>query len=119
MENQTCGKIKYLWPYNRTKYIDLNFKRLCEEICIQRHFSVCNAPKQNGALERMNISLIERVKSLILNVRLSKDFWIETIYMAYYFIHISGENRPKLVSKLKKCVFVGYTIDVRGSSYGI
>lgn len=46
VESRTGRKIKYLQPNNRTKYTNLNFKRVCEEHDIQIYFIVYKTPQK-------------------------------------------------------------------------
>ncbi|GBP72018.1 Retrovirus-related Pol polyprotein from transposon TNT 1-94 [Eumeta japonica] len=46
-------------------------------------------PEQNGAAERLNRTLVERAKCMILNAGLAKFFWAEAIKTAAYIINRS------------------------------
>ena len=74
VENQTGRKIKYLRSDNGTEYTDSQFQKFCKKHGIQRHFSVRKTPQQNGVAERMNRSLTERARCLILNAGIPKSF---------------------------------------------
>lgn len=49
-------------------------------------------PQQNGVAERMNRTLLERVRCLILNVSLPKTFWGEALATAAYLINRSPSS---------------------------
>ncbi|KAL0355727.1 UNVERIFIED_CONTAM: hypothetical protein Sradi_4019600 [Sesamum radiatum] len=89
VENHTGRKIKYLRSDNGTEYTDSQFQKFCEEYGIQRHFSVRKTPHQNGVAKRMNRSLTERARCLILNAGLPKSFWAQAVSMACYLINRS------------------------------
>ena len=45
--------------------------------------------QKNGAAERMNRTLLERARCMLLNVGLSKDFWAEIVSIACYLVNQS------------------------------
>lgn len=45
-----------------------------EQHGIKRHFTVCRIPQQNGVVERINRSVVERARRFRLNVGLAKNF---------------------------------------------
>lgn len=47
------------------------------------------SPEQNGTAERMNRSLIERAKCMLLNANLPKQFWADAVHTAAYVINRS------------------------------
>lgn len=56
---------------------------------IQHQTSNPYTPQQNGMAERMNRTLVERAKCLILNSRLQKFFWAEAVSTAAYITNRS------------------------------
>ena len=40
----------------------------------------------NGLVERMNWTLMERVRSMVSHAKLPKIYWVEAIYMTVYLI---------------------------------
>ena len=46
-------------------------------------------PKMNGIAERMNRTIMERVKSMLAHANLSKTFWAEALMTATYVINKS------------------------------
>ena len=47
------------------------------------------APQQNGVVERMNWSLMERARSMLGGVHLEQKFWVEEMPTKYYFLNHS------------------------------
>ena len=43
----------------------------------------------NGLPERMNRTIMERVRSMLSNAKLSKSYWVEAMYMIVYLINKS------------------------------
>ncbi|GJU69290.1 retrovirus-related pol polyprotein from transposon TNT 1-94 [Tanacetum coccineum] len=71
-----------------------------------------------GAAERMNRTLLERTRCLLLNVGLDRSFWAEALNTACYLInrwpayyHVS---EGKLDPQGEKGIFMGYGDDVKG-----
>ena len=60
---------------NGGQYKSDPFLKLCRDEGIDRHFTVRNTPQQNGVVERMNKTLLEKVQCMLSNVGLSKSFW--------------------------------------------
>ena len=54
-------------------------------------------PQQNGVAERMNITIMEKVCSMLSNAKLSKSFWVDEASIACFLI-----NRSPLVAIDKK-----------------
>lgn len=97
-----------------------------------------NTPQQNGVTERMNRTLLERVRCLLLNAGLSKDFWGEAMVTAAYLIilcpspafgfktpmklwqgyppfynNLSHIKHDKLEPRSLKYIFIGYPTRVQ------
>ena len=46
----------------------------CKKEGISRHFTVRDTPQQNGVAERMNRTLLEKVRCMLSNAGLGKQF---------------------------------------------
>lgn len=111
---------------------------------IQHERSVPKTPQHNGVAERVNITIVERVRPILFHAKLPKSFWGETLmttidlinlspstplngdvlnrfwtgkYVSYNhlnvfscraFVHVPKDERSKLNSKSKECIFLGY-----------
>ena len=62
------------------------FQKICEKNDIIRHFTVRNTPQQNGVTEHMNRTLLEKVRCMLFNAGLGKEFWAEAITYACHLI---------------------------------
>ena len=56
---------------------------------MQRQLTVAHTPQQNGVVERMNRTLLERTRAMLRTVGLAKFFWAEAIKTACYVINQS------------------------------
>ena len=62
VENQTGKKIKRLRTDNGLEYCSNEFDKFCKSKGIARHNIVRHTPQQNGLAERINRTLLEKVK---------------------------------------------------------
>ncbi|KAE8703256.1 DEAD-box ATP-dependent RNA helicase 57 [Hibiscus syriacus] len=87
VETQTGRKIKRLRTDNGGEYKNDPFLKVYEEECIVKHFTVRSTPQQNGVAERMNRTLVEKVRCMLSNVGLGKEFWAEALVYACHLIN--------------------------------
>ena len=87
VETQTDRKIKRLRSDNGGEYTSDPFMEVCRREEIVRHFTVRGTPQQNGVAERMNRTLLEKVRCMLLNAGLSKQFWAEAVTYACHLIN--------------------------------
>lgn len=92
VENQTRRKIKYLRSDNGIEYTNSQFKKLCEENGIQRHFFTGQDTTTKWHYPKDEQSLIEKERCLRLNAGLPKRFWAEAVSMACYLIKRSPQT---------------------------
>jgi len=57
--------------------------------CKQHDIAYEKTPQLNGLAERMNRTLIERVRCMLSEAKLSKHFWGEALYTAMHVINLS------------------------------
>lgn len=89
VENETEKRIKILRSDNGREYINREFALFLEKYGIQHQTTNPYTPEQNGLAERMNRTLVEKAKCLLLNSRLDKPFWAEAVSTAAYIINRS------------------------------
>jgi len=87
LEKSTERKIKVLWSDNRGEYKSDLFLKLCRDKGIYMHFTVSETPQQNGVGERMNRTLSEKVRYMLSNAGLPKNFWVEALAYACYLVN--------------------------------
>lgn len=109
IELQTGKKIKALRTDNGLEFCNKPLDDLCVESGIKRHRSVPYTPQQNGVAERMNRTLLERVRSLLATSGLAKNFWGEAVHTAAYIINRSPS--VPLKGKCPESVFTGKPIE--------
>lgn len=87
IETQTDRKIKRLRSDNGGEYKSDPFMQICHAEGIVRHFTVSDTPQQNGVAERMNRTLLEKVRCMLSNAGLDKAFWAEAVSYASHLIN--------------------------------
>ncbi|KAH9754460.1 hypothetical protein KPL71_015451 [Citrus sinensis] len=89
VENQTNLKVKVLRTDNGLEYCNKLFEDYCENNGILRHKTVTYTPQQNGLAERMNRTLMEKVRCLLIHSKLPKTLWAEALNTACYLVNRS------------------------------
>lgn len=89
VENELSTKIKILRSDNGTEYKNNIFEAFLKKSGILHQTSTPYTPEQNGLSERMNRTLIERAKCMILNANLHVAFWAEAVATAAYIVNRS------------------------------
>ncbi|KAG8499179.1 hypothetical protein CXB51_005552 [Gossypium anomalum] len=95
--SKTGKQIKYLRTDNGLEFCSDEFNRLCKSEGIMRHLTICHTSQQNGVAERMNRTIMEKVRCMLSNANLPKSFWAEAASIAYFLI-----NRSPSVAIKKK-----------------
>ena len=102
IENQTGKKIKRLRKDNGLEFCSNEFNDFCKKEGISRHLTFPRTPQQNRVAERMNRTILERVRCMLSHSGLRKSFWVEATSTTYYLINRSPNrsidcNIPKEV----------------------
>ena len=84
VENQTGKRIKTLRTDNGTEYVNENFLSFLRRCGIRHETTIPYTPQQNGVAERLNRTLVERARTMILESGVSTDFWAEAVNTANY-----------------------------------
>ena len=92
METRTEKRLKRLRADNGLEFCSSDFENFCTSKGIARHRIVRHTPQQNGLVERMNRTLIEKVKCMLFNANLSKYFWVEAVNIDAYLINRSPSS---------------------------
>lgn len=87
MENQSDKKIKTLRTDNGLEFCNKMFDEFCADKGIQRHRTCAYTPQQNGVAERMNRTIMEKVRSMLSDSGLPKRFWAEATHTAVLLIN--------------------------------
>lgn len=84
VENQCSQKIKIFRTDNGTEFCNGQFTQLLEKCGIHHQKSAPYVHEQHGAAERINRTLIERVRCMLVDAELKHSFWAEAVVTAAY-----------------------------------
>lgn len=96
LENQSGHKAQRLRCDNGSEYINSRLKDYCRTRGIKLETTVRYTPEQNGAAERLNRTLMEKVRPMLTAANLPKNLWAETLMTANYV-----RNRSPVAGKTK------------------
>lgn len=89
MENETGRRIKKLRADNGREYVSQRMETILKNSGIQHQLTVPYSPQQNGLAERMNRTLVEKARSMIVAADLLIKYWAEAISTAAYLVNRS------------------------------
>ncbi|XP_047268802.1 uncharacterized protein LOC107871373 isoform X1 [Capsicum annuum] len=89
VEKGTGRKLKRLRTDNRGEYTSREIEEYCSGHGIRYEKTVPGTPQHNGVAERMNCTIVEKVRSLLRTAKLPKSFWGEAVQVACYLINRS------------------------------
>ena len=84
VENLYGCKITNLHINNGGEYTSNEFTTYLKQEGICHELTVPKTPQQNGVVERMNRTLVETVRSMLSDTKLSKQFWAEALSTTVY-----------------------------------
>jgi hypothetical protein len=64
--------------------------------------TVPGTPQQNGLVERMNMTLLKKVRCMLFSSGLSKNFWAEALATAVYLVNRSPSSAIELKTPMEK-----------------
>ena len=77
---------------NGLEFCNEEFEMFCKNQSILRHKIVRNTPQQNGLVEMMNKTLLDKIKCMLYSSGLSKHFWGEAVMIAFYLVNRTPSN---------------------------
>ena len=89
VENQTGKRLKKLRTDNGLEFCNREFNDYCTKQGIARHRTCTETPQQNGLAERMNRTILDKVRCMLSESNLPKRFWAEATNTAVYLINRS------------------------------
>ncbi|GKV15591.1 hypothetical protein SLEP1_g26368 [Rubroshorea leprosula] len=89
VEKETGLKLKCIRIDNGEEYTSKEFKDYCLKHGIMHEETVPGTPQHNGVAERMNRTIVEKVRCMLRMATLTKPFWGEAINTAVYLINQS------------------------------
>ncbi|RVW60490.1 Retrovirus-related Pol polyprotein from transposon TNT 1-94 [Vitis vinifera] len=124
VERQSGEKLKCIRTDNGGEYSG-PFDEYCRQHGIRHQKTPPKTPQLNGLAERMNRTLVERVRCLLSQSTVAKIFlgiWSNNeisydhlrVFGCKAFVHIPKDERSKLDAKTRPCVFIGYGQDELG-----
>lgn len=87
VENQLECNIKCLRTDNGLEYVNKDMSDFLKQYGIIHQTTTPYTPELNGVAERMNRTLVEKAKCLLLNAKLNKQYWAEAVHTAAYLIN--------------------------------
>jgi hypothetical protein len=92
VENQTDKKIKVLRTDNGGELCGKDFEQFCKQCGIACQNTTPYTPQQNGVVERMNRTLMDKARSMLSGVGLAQEFWAEAVDTAKYLVNMSPSS---------------------------
>ena len=96
LENQSGYSVQRLRCDNGSEYINQSLADYLKAKGIKLETSVRYTPEQNGAAERLNRTLLDKVRSMLADSGLPKSLWAEALATANYLRNRSPVNGRNL-----------------------
>eukprot|EP00253_Pinus_taeda_P033574 PITA_33574 len=77
---------------NGGEFCSKEFEKFCKKCGIVCHKTTPYTPKQNGVVERMSKTLMERARSMLSGAGLGQEFWAEVVQKACYLVNKSPSS---------------------------
>ena len=84
VKNEENINIKSLRSDNGGELTSIEFNVFCETHGMKRQFSATKNPKQNGVVERKNMTVQEAAKTMFIEEKLPDGYWREAAYTTVY-----------------------------------
>jgi transposase InsO family protein len=84
VERQVGKKIRILRSDNGGEYVNKQLKDFLRDCGIQQQTTIPKTPEQNGAAERLNRTILDKVRCMLIGSGLSQRLWGEAIFTANY-----------------------------------
>ncbi|KAH9744680.1 hypothetical protein KPL70_003806 [Citrus sinensis] len=92
VETQIGRKVKRLRTDNGLEFCNQQFDDFCAQNRVVRHKIVRHTPQQNGLVEGMNRTLMDKVRCLLIHSKFSQSLWAETLMIACYLVNRSPSS---------------------------
>ncbi|XP_026825693.1 uncharacterized protein LOC113562008 [Ooceraea biroi] len=89
VEKQSGCEIKALRTDNGKEYVNQVFANFMKSEGIRHQTTIAYNPQQNGLAERMNRTIVEKARTMLLEARLDKKYWAEATSTSVYLINRS------------------------------
>jgi len=87
METRLEKRVVKIRCDNGKEYINDNLKNWCKVKGIELNNTIPHTPQLNGKAERLNRTLLEKVKALLFDSNMNKEMWGEALYAATYLMN--------------------------------
>ena len=74
---------------NGAEYTSKQFKDYCRDSNIKQEFTVPETPRQNGVAERFNRTVVEMGRSLLIQAKLPKCYWVRALSTAAHIRNLT------------------------------
>jgi transposase InsO family protein len=95
-ERQTESKVKAVRTDRGTEFLNKTLHGFCTENGIHTETSAAYTPQQNGVAERMNRTLKEKARTMLLGVQADESLWVDAMLTAAYLhnvMPVSGQEK--------------------------
>ena len=89
VERETNKLLRCNITDNGGEYFSKSFEEYCSKHGIKHVKPFSCTPQQNGMVERMNQTIVEKVISMPSNPYFPKYFWAEVVHIAFFLINLS------------------------------
>ena len=83
-ENESGKRVKRMRSDNGGEYIDASFEKWLREHGVVHETIPARSPQSNGVCERMNRTIQDRARSMLVGAGLGGGFWVEAVGAACY-----------------------------------
>ena len=84
VERESEFQLQTLRTDNGGEYLSTEFKEYLRAEGIRHELTIPKTPEQNGKAERMNRTLVESIRSMLIDANLPKKFWAECLMTVVY-----------------------------------
>jgi transposase InsO family protein len=106
LEKSIGRSIKCLRTDNGGEFTSMEFENYCKEFGIDRHKTTAYTPQQNGVVQCMNMTLLERARGMLSNANLQQELWAEAVTTACYLVNRSPSTT--IECKIPEEVWTGH-----------
>lgn len=94
LNNRKCNVLR-IRSDNGGEFNSNEFKRFCKDKGIVQEFTSSYSPQQNGVAERMNRTLMDKVRAILLDSNFAKNMWGEALRYSNYTLNRSPTKALK------------------------
>lgn len=100
VEKSSGHQVKILRTDNGGEYTSTQFEGFLKAEGIRHERTVLKTPEQNGVAERLNRTLVETTRSMLIDAKLPQQFWAEALSTAVY---LRNRSPTKAVDGMTPC----------------